>query len=133
VRGEIRGRLGEIEAAERDLREALRFRTAKYGRDNHPLVVGSIESLADVVALRGRHEEALKLHYKVREARQAALGSWASSYWIARSDARLGALVPERSLALEHLRAADEVWSAQLAAGHPWLVKLRKSLAERAD
>ncbi len=129
ARAEIRGRLGEIEVAERDLREALRFRTAKYGRDSHPLVIGSIESLADVVALSGRREEALKLHQKVREARQAALGSWASSYWIARSDARLGELVPERSLALEHLRAADEVWSEQLAAGHPWLVKLRKSSA----
>jgi len=51
--------------------------------------------LADTIALAGRREEALELHQKVRDARQAAIGSWSSSYWIARSDARLGELAPE--------------------------------------
>lgn len=120
-----------IDVAERDLREALHFRSAKYGRDPHPLVIASIESLADTIALAGRREEALELHQKVRDARQDAVGSWSSSYWIARSDARIGELVSEPSEASERLRAAEKVWSEQLAAGHPWLVKLRKSLARR--
>jgi tetratricopeptide (TPR) repeat protein len=130
TRAEIRGRLGDIDVAERDLREALRFRTTKYGRGSHPLVVASIESLADVIALGDRRKEATELHQTVRDARQAALGSWSSSYWIARSDARLGELNPEAAQAGERLRTAEQVWGEQLAAGHPWLVQLRKTLAE---
>jgi tetratricopeptide (TPR) repeat protein len=129
VRAEIRGRLGEVHVAERDLREALRFRSAKYGRDPHPLVIASLESLADTIALAGRRDEALELHQKVRDARQEAIGRWSSSYWIACSEARLGELAPEASEANERLRAAEKVWSEQLAAGHPWLVKLRKALS----
>jgi tetratricopeptide (TPR) repeat protein len=131
TRAEIRGRLGEVDVAERDLREALRFRTAKYGRDNHPLVVGSIEALADTIALDGRREEAIELHQTVRDAREAALGSWSSTYWIARSDARLGELTPEGHQARERLHSAEKVWRKQLAAGHPWLIRVRKSLAQR--
>ena len=131
TRADIRARLGEPAIAEGELREALRFRTDKYGRDSHPVVVGSVEALADTIARAGRAEEALVLHQQVRDTREAALGSWSSNYWIARSDARLGELTSEPDKACEHLRAAENVWSGQLAAGHPWLVRLRKSLSEK--
>lgn len=132
VRAEICARRGDTATAERNQREVLRLRTEKYGRQDHPLVVSSMQAVADVAAMDGRREEALALHTRVREARLAALGQWSSAYWLAQSDARLGELVADSVCAAEHLRAAEEVWSTHLAPGHPWLIAVRSKLAERS-
>src|SRR4029077_12787451 len=130
VRAEICARTGDLGNIERDQRKVLRFRMERYGRRDHPVVVGSMQAVADAVALKGCREEALDLHARVREARLAGLDRWSSNYWVAQSEARLGELVTDADRALEHLRAAEKVWSTQLAPDHPRLLALRSKLVK---
>jgi hypothetical protein len=129
VRAEIFARSGEIARAERDQREALRLRAGKSSRRDHPLVIASTEAVGDVLALAGRREEALRLHNQVRAARIEAVGTWSSGYWVAQSDARIGALCTDREEAEQHLRAAEKAWDGVVRPTHPRFVALQTALS----
>jgi tetratricopeptide (TPR) repeat protein len=118
-----------LERAEVDHRQVLRLRKKIYGRRNHPHVASSLQSLGDIANLRGERSQALALQTQARALRVEFFGQ-ESSYWVAQSDARLGALEESRDARLAHLRAAERVWSEQLAPGHPWLRRIRRQIEE---
>ncbi len=119
-------RAEQLALAERDQRQVIRLRKEMYGREDHPHLASSLQALADIATLRGDRDEAVSLHRRAREIRVQAFGE--GGYWVAQSDARLGDLLdfPEQRLA--SLRAAESIWSEQLAPSHPWLRRLRRSI-----
>jgi tetratricopeptide (TPR) repeat protein len=121
-------RAERLDRAERDQRQVFRLRKRIYGRPNHPYLASSLQSLADIAALRGRREEAIALHGKARDIRVDTFGE--SSYWVAQSDARLGELCDLREDRDRHLLAAERVWAEQLPTGHPWLRHVRRLMAD---
>jgi tetratricopeptide (TPR) repeat protein len=121
-------RVEHLALAERDQRQVFHLRKRMYGRDDHPHLASSLQSLADIAAVRGNRGEAITLHQQAREIRVKAFGE--SGYWVAQSDARLGELLDSPEQRLARLRAAEDVWRSQLAPGHPWLRRVRRLIEE---